>query len=210
MSRTPAGAPRADFTLSFVVVAGVSALALAAGSAHTPAVARAEPAAHAPAASAAPAATAPYPPPPLAQGFRSWTHVGEAPSAALFGQPAGTHHIWANEAALAGYRSGAWADGAVLVFDVVDGAGERLRTDVMARDARAYAATGGWGYGEWLLAPAPAIDRPGDGVGATGEPRVNRLVAANPNGVCHSCHERLAGGRGFVVSTWPGRRTGPG
>lgn len=139
-------------------------------------------------------------------GFETWAWVKAGPSGAIEGQPAGTHHIYANPAALEGFRTGRFADGAVLVFDVIEGtqtgaptpaeaAKGRLRINAMVRDEARYASTGGWGYAEWL--EAPAFDTASGG--GTGR-RVNAVIAANPNGICHTCHIRLASDRSFVVS----------
>src|SRR5687768_674150 len=73
---------------------------------------------------AAAAATAVVPPPavPYPEGYREWVHVksaliGPGPAHAAFG---GLHHVYANAAALAGYRAGRFPDGAVLVLDRLD------------------------------------------------------------------------------------------
>ncbi len=55
------------------------------------------------------------------QGFREWTHVtssyvGEgSPS---FPKYAGIHHIYANQPAMTGYRTGAFPLGSVIAFDL--------------------------------------------------------------------------------------------
>jgi hypothetical protein len=56
-------------------------------------------------------------------GFRRWAHVSSAyigegnPAYPRYG---GIHHIYANDRALAGYRSGTFPVGSVLVFDLRD------------------------------------------------------------------------------------------
>lgn len=121
------------------------------------------------------------------EGYRSWYHVKSMlieeghPLYEAFG---GLHHIYANDAALEGYRSGSFPDGAVIVFDllavertaenaVVEK--ERKVLGVMQRDASAFAATGGWGY---------------EGFGG-GDP-ASRVVGANAAEACHACHEGAA------------------
>ena len=88
-------------------------------------------------------------------GFRTWTHVltdiaGPASPAAP--KYEGFHSIYANAKAREGYATGKWPDGAVIVFDVLTAehgagdattAGKRKFIDVMVRDRRRYAATGG-------------------------------------------------------------------
>src|SRR3954466_2995275 len=92
-------------------------------------------------------------------GYRLWTHVKSAsidPPRPSFPPLGGIHHIYANPAAMTGYRTGKFPDGAVLVFDVLEwkagsGAtvsGARRILDVRARDKR-FAATGGWGFTEF-------------------------------------------------------------
>ena len=63
------------------------------------------------------------------------------------------HHLYANEKALEGYRTGHFPEGSVLIADwfvlepkradLVEGS--RKSVNVMIRDAR-YTTTGGWGF----------------------------------------------------------------
>ena len=133
------------------------------------------------ASSAADAPAVAYP-----EGYRNWTHVKSMviqeghPLAGAFG---GIHHIYANPKALEGYRKGgAFADGAVIVFDLLDakaggGAieeGARKVVGVMVKDGRKYAATGGWGF-----------------EGFKGDSKTDRAVgpgAANATTACFNCH----------------------
>jgi hypothetical protein len=133
------------------------------------------------------AAGVPYP-----EGFRRWAHVktGLSGSAGPGGaRYAGFHHIYANAAALEGYETGRFPDGAVLVFDVFDVRtqdgntleGPRKFTDVMHKDSRRYAATGGWGFEEFE-GPSRA-----------------RVLSPEVVARCFACHERLAPS-GHVIS----------
>jgi hypothetical protein len=120
------------------------------------------------------------------KGFRAWTHVTSGviePGNPAFARYGGLHSIYANDKALAGYRTGSFPDGSVLVFDVFglaeDAAShsssptERKLTDVMVKDSARYAATGGWGYGEFK-----------------GSSRTERgLTHAQAAAACHSCHQ---------------------
>jgi hypothetical protein len=124
-------------------------------------------------------------PVPYPEGYRRWAHVktllvsAENPRAARF---AGMHHIYANNLALEGYETGRFPDGAVIVFDLLDvktdkgntEEGARKFIDVMLKDARRFAATGGWGYEEFA--------------GATRGPTLDAARAA----ACSACHERMA------------------
>jgi len=122
-------------------------------------------------------------------GFRDWTHVTTAVAGPLDPAAAkkyeGVHHVYANAAARSGYRTGRFADGAVIVYDQwtavrqgPDGiaAGERKFIDVMVRDSRRYAATDGWGYTEFAW------------------PDRHRVTAIeeNPQG-CAGCHKSAPG-----------------
>jgi hypothetical protein len=93
--------------------------------------------------------------------YRRWTHVKsglmgpQSPGFASFG---GIHHIYANDTAMEGYRTGHFPDGSVIVFDrleVHEAAGNttegaRLSIDVMSKDGRGPAATGGWRFDRFL------------------------------------------------------------
>jgi hypothetical protein len=116
------------------------------------------------------------------EGFRAWTHVKSMiiePGHPLAGLVEGTHHIYANPKALAGYRQRPFADGAVIVFDLLEtqrgeravSEGPRKAVIVMRKDSKRYAATGGWGY-EVFAAGDPT------------KPQIGASAAKN----CHSCH----------------------
>jgi hypothetical protein len=100
--------------------------------------------------------TVPYP-----DGFRSWTHAKSlivGPDHESFSKRGGIHHYYANDGAVAGYRTGIFPEGSILVDEAVftkDGEGrtkglvlegERRSLDVMVKDSRRYGSTGGWGY----------------------------------------------------------------
>lgn len=97
-------------------------------------------------------------------GYRGWTHVKSMviqpgsmviqPGHPLFEISAGIHHIYANAAALEGYRTGSFPDGSVIVFDRMEAIsadnaiteGERKILGVMQKDRSRFADTGGWGF----------------------------------------------------------------
>lgn len=115
--------------------------------------------------------------PPYPEGYRRWTHISTGVSDARFKRYEGMHNIYANPTAIEGYKaSGAFPDGSVIVFDlfeVVDREGATAATkrkfiDVMVKDSKRYAATGGWGYTEFV----------GD----------QRVLGQGEIGFCHSCH----------------------
>lgn len=141
-------------------------------------------------AAAAGSADVPYP-----DGYRNWTHVKSMvieqghPLHAPFG---GLHHLYANEEAMAGYRSGDFPDGAVLVFDllVADAAdhaiteGSRKLVGVMHKDRNRYPETGGWGF-----------------EGFAGDSKTERLVKGDPVQACYGCHTSQAA-TGYVFSRY--------
>jgi Cytochrome P460 len=74
-----------------------------------------------------------------------------------FSKRGGIHHYYANDKAVAGYRTGIFPDGSIVVDEAVfmkDGEGrtkgllfegERRFLDVMVKDGQRYRSTGGWG-----------------------------------------------------------------
>jgi hypothetical protein len=131
---------------------------------------------------------------PYPEGFRQWTHVKSAvtvPQGENDKRRRGIHHIYANEKALEGYKTGRWADGAVIAFDLLDvtvnnGAtteGPRKLVDVMHRDSARYAATGGWGFEEFA--------------GDTRTP----LLGEKAVPACFNCHTSRKE-QSFVFSSW--------
>ncbi len=141
--------------------------------------------------SAADPAPVPYP-----KGYRDWTHVKSMviqPGHALFDAFGGIHHLYANKTALAGYRKGGkFADGSVIVFDLLEAKsadstvqeGARKVVGVMVKDARRYKDTGGWGY-----------------EGFKGDSNTDRAVGANAATACHQCHQAKKD-NDYVFSTW--------
>ncbi|MGE0386185.1 MAG: cytochrome P460 family protein [Gammaproteobacteria bacterium] len=132
---------------------------------------------------AATVAVAAEPEVPYPQGYRDWHHVKSMvieEGHPLYGAFGGIHHLYANGKALEGYRSDTFPDGAVIVFDLLEAVhagnavteGTRKVVGVMHKDARKFAATGGWGF---------------EGFGG-GEP-TNRVVGNNAPSACFACHQ---------------------
>lgn len=124
-------------------------------------------------------------PVPYPDGYRNWKHVKSMaiqPGHALYGSFGGIHHLYANQKALAGYKSGTFPDGSVIIFDLLetqdaDNAiteGKRKVVGVMHKDRRKFAATGGWGF-----------------EGFAGDSRTERAVGANAKTACFDCHAPL-------------------
>jgi hypothetical protein len=127
-------------------------------------------------------------------GYREWTHVKTAingPAAPVSHQ--GFHHIYANEKAMEGYRTGKFVDGSVIVFDVIESItqsngnvneGKRKLVDVMVKDSHRYDSTGGWGFEEF--AESSISDR-----------KILHLAKQS----CFNCHASQKQ-KGFVFSTY--------
>lgn len=119
---------------------------------------------------------------PYPEGYRDWQHVKSMviqPGHPLHESFGGIHHLYANDRAMQGYRSGKFPDGAVIIFDLLEAVsadnaiseGRRKVVGVMHRDARKYAATGGWGF-----------------EGFAGDSRTERAVGDKAATACFACH----------------------
>lgn len=97
---------------------------------------------------------------PYPTGYRNWTHVKS--KVAMSSNPSNKntstyHHIYANDLALQGYKTGKFPKGSIIVADfiaAVDSSaalfeGQRKYIDVMIRNTEQYASTGGWGFEEF-------------------------------------------------------------
>ena len=126
-------------------------------------------------------------------GYRDWTRVKSAtvdPKSPAAGRYGGLHHIYANEKAMEGYRTGQFPDGSVIVFDLLEtrdssgttAEGPRKFIDVMVKDNQQYAETGGWGFEEF-----------------TGDSQTDRALTAQAKTDCYKCHTKQKD-NGFVFS----------
>lgn len=129
------------------------------------------------------AALAAEPVVPYPQGYRDWHHVKSMvieeghPLYASFG---GIHHLYANDKAMKGYRGKGFADGSIIIFDLLEAEhggstvteGARKVVGVMHKNAKRYKATGGWGFEGF----------------AGGDP-AKRAVGANAASACFACHQ---------------------
>ena len=126
-------------------------------------------------------------------GYRQWAHVKSAivtsahPAAQSEG---GLHHIYANRKAFEGYASGNFADGSVIVYELLEtnekdnviSEGARRRIDVMMKDSARYAATGGWSFTRFM-----------------GASEAGNVVGASEGAKCFECHAR-ASNHGSIFS----------
>lgn len=115
-------------------------------------------------------------------GWRQWMHVKSMQIHAghpLYEAFGGVHHLYANPKAIAGYRDGRFADGATIVFDLHDAdtrdavttSGARKVLGVMHKDAKRFAATGGWGFEAFK-----------------GDSKTDRVVGDTAKAACFECH----------------------
>jgi hypothetical protein len=91
------------------------------------------------------------------EGYRDWTHVKTyivGPKSLAFKFIGGFNHVYANDKAMQGYKSGHFSNGSVIVSDVIEAKedsvdireGKRHHLDVMVRDSIKYADSNGWGF----------------------------------------------------------------
>ncbi len=134
-------------------------------------------------------------PVPYPEGYRDWTHVKSMviePGHPLYEAFGGIHHLYANEAALKGYRSGKFPDGSVIVFDLLEAnpggnavqEGARKVLGVMHRDAKRWSATQGWGFEAFK-----------------GDSKTERAVGAKAATACFQCHTSRKD-HDYVFSRW--------
>lgn len=136
---------------------------------------------------------------PFPDGYLAWRHLGsvvnEPNDQSRTAAPHGMiHHLYANELALEGLRTGKFPEGAVFVADWFPlkekypggfEEGARHRVDVMMRDAR-FADTGGWGFDQFA-----------------GDSRTARNVALGAaSKQCFECHRKVEA-RSYVFSRPP-------
>jgi hypothetical protein len=134
-------------------------------------------------------------PVPYPEGYRDWTHVKSMvieKGHPLYDAFGGIHHLYANKQALAGYKTGKFPVGSVIVFDLLDAKsggnavqeGARKVVGVMAKDASKWKATGGWGFEAFK-----------------GDSKTERAVGGNAATACFQCHTSQKD-RDFVFSAY--------
>ena len=134
-------------------------------------------------------------PVPYPEGYRQWTHIKSMTinqGHALYDAFGGMHHLYANQRAEKGYKSGRFADGSVIVFDLLEAKatdntvqeGPRKVLGVMHKDASKYKDTGGWGF-----------------EGFKGDSKTERAVGKDAATACFQCHTAQKNS-GYVFSTF--------
>ena len=121
---------------------------------------------------------------PFPVEYRTWNHVKSVlvgPSSPAFATEGGLHHIYANDLALQGYRTGRFPDGSIVVYDLLETKeaggntieGAPRRFDVMVKDSRRFSDTEGWRFASF----------------AKGD-RTNGEVAEDKQRTCLGCHAK--------------------
>jgi hypothetical protein len=137
---------------------------------------------------ASPADSIAYP-----QDYRKWIHVKSqiiGAQSPFFAGSGGIHHIYANDKAMEGLQTGKFADGSILVFDLLEARetagvtveGARQRIDMMVKDTQRFTASGGWGFERF-----------------TGDSRTDRPLTEENRTLCFTCHEKRKA-RDYVFS----------
>jgi hypothetical protein len=134
---------------------------------------------------------------PYPDGYRSWLHVKSMvihdKAHPLFEAFGGIHHVYVNPTGARAARSHgvAYPDGTVFVFDLLEASSEggattegpRKFIGVMAKNAKAYPTTGGWGFEAFK-----------------GDTRDQRVVT-DAKTQCFACHQSQEK-TGFVFSSF--------
>ena len=120
---------------------------------------------------------------PYPEGYRGWIHVKTyivGPKSLAFKFIGGFNHVYANEKAMVGYRTGHFPNGSVIVSDVLQAKedsvdireGRRHHIDVMMRDSIKFADAGGWRFEEFK-----------------GDTTI-RLLTPQTRVICANCHSK--------------------
>ena len=133
-------------------------------------------------------------PVPYPDGYRAWAHVKSGaigPTHKDFATRGGFQHIYANPPALTGYRTRAFPEGSVVVFEWLEmtenqGAfaeGPRRQVDVMMKDSLRFSQSGGWGFQRFV------------------KDSKTELASSPSPQQCFACHNQLKKD-GLVLSTY--------
>jgi hypothetical protein len=120
------------------------------------------------------------------ENYREWAHVKTyivQPKNPAFKVIGGFNHVYANDKAMQGFKTGYFPNGSVIVSDVVKANGDSLNIregqrdhiDVMARDSLQFSDPGGWRFETFK----------GDG-------RDFRLQTPQSRTGCTNCHKKNA------------------
>jgi hypothetical protein len=104
----------------------------------------------------------------------------------------GMHHIYANKQALIGYQTGAFPEGSIIAFDLLEVSDddhaitekESKVLGVMVKDKKLFSDTSGWGF-------------EGFGAGDASNP----IVGSHYKEACYACHTSQEN-KDYVFSEW--------
>src|SRR5262245_31661368 len=93
--------------------------------------------------------------------YRKWTHLKSSlvgPKSKIFDAEGGIHHIYANDKAMEGLKTGKYPEGAALVYDLLEvkeanaitTEGSRRRIDLMVKNREQGKDTGGWVFQRFM------------------------------------------------------------
>lgn len=91
------------------------------------------------------------------EGYRDWTHIKTyvvKPKNPAFSIIGGFNHVYANDKAMIGYKTGNFPNGSIIVSDVIHAIddslltleGARVHIDVMVKDTIHFQDPGGWRF----------------------------------------------------------------
>jgi hypothetical protein len=121
---------------------------------------------------------------PYPEGYRDWTHIKTyivGPKSPAFKFIPGFNHVYANETAMIGYKTGHFPNGSVIVSDVMQAKedsmnvreGPRHHIDVMVKDSIKYSDAGGWRFEQFQ-----------------GDSPTTRLLTPQIMAICTNCHAK--------------------
>lgn len=132
---------------------------------------------------------------PFPADYRTWAHVKSAIVRAgnpAFATEGGIHHIYANAAAVTGYRTGTFPDGSIIVYDLLETTepaglileGKNRRIDMMVKDSARFGASRGWAFARFA-----------------GGARANGALSKERQAQCLECHAKRKD-RDYVMGDW--------
>jgi hypothetical protein len=118
------------------------------------------------------------------EGYRHWTHVKTyvvKPKNPAFAAIGGFNHVYANDKAMIGYKTGHFPNGSIIVSDVVEAIDDSLNTregaravlSVMVKDTIHIQDPGGWRFENFEK-----------------DSRTTRLLTPTTRLNCNNCHKR--------------------
>ncbi len=118
------------------------------------------------------------------EGYRNWTHVKTyvvKPKNPAFSSIGGFNHVYANDKAMIGYKTGNFPNGSIIVSDVIEALDDSLNTregarsilSVMIKDTIHIKDPGGWRFENFEK-----------------DSKTTRLLTPTTRLDCNNCHKR--------------------